>query len=401
MYRSRRDSSNHQSVSQVEVQAVASFIYHAGALLLNRSLLKTAFGFINVFIPIFLYQIFGIQFLGIYILMGLVVVFATPISALMLSRFGVRFLMLLSVPLAVAAVLVLSSDMPKGMMGALFAILLGLHTALYWVPYHVDLALQLRVPHRGVITGWYENILEIVGILTPFVGGILIVLTGFQDSLTFVAIVCALSIFPLYFVHEVYERYEWGYFETFRRLFSKKNRSMVLGYAADGAQTAVATILWPVFIFAVFDDHYAAVGLVTSLSMVAILTLNALMGHVADSVGNQRLIKWGVVLSSTGWFFKAFAVTPFHVFVTDTYHKFGDSIVKLSRDITGYSSAADAGHYIDEYTTIAEMAFRVGKVIILIAAGAIIPFFGIQAVFILTGILTTALVVFKGHLSVK
>jgi hypothetical protein len=309
--------------------------------------------------------------------------------------------MFLSVPFAVAAVLVLSAHISKGLMGALFAVLMGLHTAFYWVPYHVDLALQLRIPHRGVVMGWYENILEIVGILTPFVGGILIVLTGFQDSLAFVAVICALSIIPLYFVHEVYERFEWGYFETFRRLFSVKNRSMVLGYAADGAQTAVATILWPVFIFAVFDDHYAAVGLVTSLSMIAILALNALLGHAADSVGNNRLIKWGVVLSSTGWFFKAFAVTPFHVFITDTYHKFGDSIVKLSRDITGYSSAAEAGHYIDEYTTIAEMAFRTGKVLILILAGIIIPFFGVQAIFIVTGILTTALVVFKGHLSVK
>lgn len=399
MYRSR--GIIRQPVSRVEVKAVASFMYHAGALLLNRSLLKTAFGFINVFVPIFLYQKFGIQFLGIYILLCLVVVFVTPISALLLSRLGVRVLMFMSVPFAVASMLVLSLDIDKGLMGLLFAVCMGIHTALYWVPYHVDLALQLKVSHRGVIMGWYENILEIVSILTPFIGGVLIVLTGFSDSLAFVAIICSLSVVPLYFVHEVYERFEWTYIETFRKLFSKKNRSLFLGYAADGAQTAVATILWPVFIFNVFNSEYAAVGLVTSLSMVAILMLNALMGHIADIVGSQRLIKWGVVLSSTGWIFKAFVASPFHVFVTDTYHKFGDSIVKLSRDISGYSSAAECGHYIDEYTTIAEMSFRLGKVSILILAGIVIPFFGIQAIFIVTGIITTALVVFKGHLSVK
>lgn len=384
-----------------ETKAVASFMYHAGALLLNRSLLKAAFGFINVFIPILLYQTFGITYLGIYILMSLLVVFGTPISALLLARCGVRFLIAASIPFAACAVIILTLPIDQGIAGLLFAVCMGIHTSLYWVPYHVDLAAQLRVPHRGAIMGWYENVLEIVSIVTPFVGGVLIVLTGFNDTLTLVAIVSMLALIPLYFVHEVYERFSWGYFETFRRLFSRKNRSMFIGYAADGAQTAVATILWPVFIFAIFDEHYAAVGLVTSLTMIAIIALNALLGHAADSMGNEKVIKLGVLLSSTGWILKAFVTTPFTAFITETYHKFGDSIVKLSRDITGFSSAAESGHYIDEYSTIAEMSFRTGKVFILIIAGAIIPWFGVPAIFIVTGVLTTALVLFKDRFSVR
>jgi hypothetical protein len=207
-----------------------------------------------------------------------------------------------------------------------------------------------------------------------------------------------LAIIPVFFIEEVYERFSWGYFETFKKLFSYKHRKLLLSYGADGAQMAVATVFWPIFIFTLFDEKYAAVGFITSLSMVFILMLNAWLGHMVEHWGHEKVLKVGTTLEVTGWFMKAFVVTPFHVFVTDTYHKLGDSVIRFSKDFASYRHMADNGHYIDEYTTLAEMSFRLGKIVMLVISAAIIGLFDIRFVFIFTAIVSVLFLLFKDKL---
>lgn len=388
-------------VSKAEAKDIGSFLYHASGLLLNRVILKAAFGFINVFTPIILFQKFGLAMVGVYLLMHAIVIVTTPLSAMLMARVGVRPLIGISVPFAAASIAVLGLDIEQGMQGVLFAITLGLATSLYWVPYHVDLAEELRKRHRGAVVGWYENILEFAAILTPFIGGLMIALTGIQNTALAVATLCLLAIIPVFYIEEVYERFSWGYFETFQKAFSYKHRKILLSYGADGAQMAVATIFWPIFIFFLFDERYAAVGFITSLSMVFILALNAWLGHMVDSWGHAKVLKVGTFLEVTGWFMKAFVVTPFHVFVTDTYHKFGDSVVRLSKDFASYRTMADNGHYIDEYTTLAEISFRLGKMAMLVVSAIIITWLDIRHVFIFTAVISVLFLLFKDKLIIR
>lgn len=388
-------------VSREEAKDIGSFLYHASGLLVNRFILKAAFGFVNVFTPIILYQKFGMAMVGVYIISHAIVILTTPLSAMLLNHTGVRPLIAASVPFAAASIAILGFDMEPGLQGMLFAVTLALTTSLYWVPYHVDLAEELRRRHRGAIIGWYENILEFAAILTPFIGGIMIVLTGVQDTVIVAAVFCLLAIIPVFFIEEVYERFSWGYFETFNKLFDYRNRKMLLSYGADGAQTAVATTFWPVFIFYVFQEKYAAVGFVTSLTMVFILMLNAWLGHMVDKWGHEKVLKIGTYLEISGWFMKAFVATPFHVFVTDTYHKFGDSVIRLSKDFASYRHMAENGHYIDEYTTLAEISFRLGKIVMLIISAAVITAFDIRHVFLFTACVSVLFLLFKDKLIVR
>jgi MFS family permease len=382
------------------IKAIESFSLHAGGLLINRLILKMAFGFIDVFVPILLYQLFGVSVLGVYILVALVVILLTPISAALLSKFGIRSLIAVSIPFASVAVWALSlNDISPSTAGFLFAILFGTHHALYWVPYHVDFVRSLSRGHQGAVLGWYEDLLELVTIATPVIGGVLIVLTGFSDTLLFISLLCLMSLFPIYYVKDMYETFEWGYLETFARLFSHKNRHILVGYAADGAQVAAATVLWPIFLFELLGGRYVVVGIVTTFALLGMLVLNLTIGYLIDKFGPDRLVRWGIVLSLTGWVLKAFVGNPFEVFMVDTYHKFGDAVMRLSRNVTGYNSAAESGHYIDEYTTLSEIAYQMGKVVMLVLAGALLVYVGIRGVFVVTGLISIFLIVFGKHIA--
>jgi MFS family permease len=388
-------------VSKGEARDIGSFLYHASGLLLNRFILKAAFGFINIFTPIILYQKFGMAMIGVYVLTHIIVIVTTPLSAMLLAHMGVRPLIAMSVPFAALAIALIGMDIEHSVLGFLFAISMGLATSLYWVPYHVDLSEQLRRRHRGAVIGWYENILEFATILTPFIGGVMIVLTGIADTTLAIALLCLTAIIPVFFIEEVYERFSWGYLETFQKVFSYKHRKILLSYGADGAQMAVATIFWPIFIFFLFDEKYAAVGFITSLSMVFILVLNAWLGHMVEQWGHARVLKVGTFLEVSGWLMKAFVVTPFHVFVTDTYHKLGDSVIRFSKDFASYRHMADNGHYIDEYTTLAEISFRLGKICMLVISAALIAVFDIRVVFICTAAISVLFLLFKDRLIIQ
>lgn len=399
-YRSR-GRSNQPASPTSSVEVLELFSKHAAGLLTNRLILKLAFGFVNVFIPVLLYQLFGIRVLGIYILISLIIILCTPLSAMLLARIGVRRLMAFSMPFAAMSMWALSLfDISAVAAATLFAILFGIHHSLYWVPYHVNFAESLGTKNRGVALGWYEDLLELFSIATPLVGAILIVVTGFNDTLLFVSLLCMIALLPVYFVHEVYERFSWSYIETFKRLFHWKNRKLLLAYGADGAQLGVTTVLWPIFLFELLGEKYINVGLVTTLSLIAILALNILLGKYIDRYGVEKVMGIGVILSMTGWLTKVFVGTPFDVFIADTYHKFGDSVARLSRNVTGFGGAADSGHFIDEYTTLAEISYQVGKILMFVVAGISLTFFGIRSIFVCAAVASLFLIIFRRHFSV-
>jgi hypothetical protein len=122
MYRTRFVSrlKNITAVSNEEAADIGSFLYHASGLLLNRFILKAAFGFVNVFTPIILYQKFGLSMIGVYILLHLVVILATPVSARLLATVGVRPLIAASVPFSALSIAILGlNGVPDAVQGLL------------------------------------------------------------------------------------------------------------------------------------------------------------------------------------------------------------------------------------------------------------------------------------------
>ena len=195
-----------------------------------------------------------------------------------------------------------------------------------------------------------------------------------------------LALIPFMSLPKTKERFSWGYWETWKEFFSKKRRKVVLAYMGDGAENAVGVIFWPIFIWELLNGNYFEVGALTSLIVGVTIVLQLFVGKFTDIKNKDKLIRYGSIFYALGWIIKIFIATAFQIFITSTYHSLARIFTRTPFDTLYYESAADQGHYVDEYTVIHEMAIQFGKVILLLFALVLAPYFSIQWIFALAAI---------------
>ncbi|MBL7045805.1 MAG: MFS transporter [Parcubacteria group bacterium] len=363
-----------------------SFSQNTRTLYLNRLLMQVAFGVVSIFMPIFFYQEFGGSFAMVALIYALIYLghmFLAPVGAMLFKYISLRMSMLIGVPFALFSLLSLAfwSVNPWTFL-ALHIFFIVIYKVLYWVPYHVDFSLFSDKNARGRQLSVLLNLSSLVAVITPIVGGFFIAKYGFDASFVLAAFFFTLSIPPLFFIPAIREKYEFGYFETFKKLFSKKQRPLFLGYAGDGAQSTVTAVVWPIFIFLIFDGGLTTVGLVTGATFAAIIFIRFLVGDLFDRWSHKKVLTTGSIIIMSGWLIKVFVETAFQVFLVDTYHSVGRAVNRLSLNANMYDHSADNGHYVDEFTTLREMALGVGRILMLALAALFVAFLTIKAAFI-------------------
>ncbi len=376
------------------------------ALLTNRLLFRLGFGLVGVFLPIFFYELFDKSLyilLVIYASIYALGVLWAPISSKLIGSLGIRKMLILSVPPSALSIGALYYSTEYPVISAItFVISIALYRALYWVPYQTDLTKFLVNGKTGTNIAVYTNVLQVMNAATPLIGGLLITAFGFSNVFAFAAVVLFTTLIPAHFIAQIYERYVWGYFETFKHLFAKDNRGLLYAYIADGAQSVVSAVVWPVFIFELLDGNYNSVGFITSLTIIAILVLNVVVGKFIDKIGEDKMLKYSTILATTGWVVKIFVDSAFQIFITDTYHRLGRAANRMSFDSATYEHAADNGHFVDEFTTLKEIALNIGRILMLLAVAALVFYFdNIRIVFIIAAGATLFMVMLNKQLGVK
>jgi len=192
----------------------------------------------------------------------------------------------------------------------------------------------------------------------------------------------------LFFIKDMYEQYSFGYWETFRKLFKKESRPLLIAYASSGMQEAIGVIIWPIFIFSILKGEYLSIGIITALTVAILIVVRFITGTLIDKWGEKKVLRISTLFYTTGWILKVFINTGFHVFLTDTYHNFGRVANKMTFDVAFYDQAADQEHYIDEYTVLRTVALLLGRVVMLLIALPIIAYIGITATFIFAAVAT-------------
>ena len=81
---------------------------------------------------------------------------------------------------------------------------------------------------------------------------------------------------------------------------------MLLSYMADGSQAIIAMVIWPIFIWLVLQGSYQAVGIVSSLIILATIVLRLILGDYVDRFDKKKMLRYGTNVTSptprpNGW----------------------------------------------------------------------------------------------------
>ncbi len=342
------------------------------ALATNRLIDGIAASMVGVFLPIFLYEFFDSSIAVVLLWFLVNVLVKLPfyvLGAKLFSRIGLTRSMVVGtlgvVVFHLSYFFVSQSATQWSILMAIGIAGLLLNGIFYWSPFHIDMANFTSEKKRGSQLGIFYALERLIGVMAPLIAGYVIATFGYQVNFLIGLVITACSLIPLLFLPHFQVTYEFGYVQSFRELFSKRFRAMTFSMMAFGAENMVGVVIWPIFLFTMFGGNYLDVGLFTTVLVVVGLILELIVGKQTDRFSATRLLKVGTGINALGWVWKGLTDTVTGVFAAATFHSFGTIFLRTPMDALMYEQAADAGHYIDEYTVLREMALSIGRVSML------------------------------------
>src|SRR3989344_2021095 len=350
---------------------------HAAALptlALNRLLAYAASSIIGLFLPIFLFDFFHRSFQAVLLFYLVDQLLKLPFyvpGAKIFSKIGLKKSMMigvlgLSVFYFMFFLLGQNTPVSPFILMGIGLVALMFTSTLYWSPFHIDFAEFSSKEKRGRQISALFVLQHIIGVIGPIVSGALIVLYGYSTTfvLGFFLVLC--SLLPLYFLPAKSVQYEFGYWQSFRELFSIRFRPMSISMMAFGAENTIGILVWPIFLYMLFEGDYLNIGFFSAFIIITTLLFQIFIGKETDKVSAKRMLHIGTGLYALGWVWKGLVQTVTGVFAASTFHSFGSIFLQTPMDALTYEQAADAGHYIDEYTVLREMSLNIGRIFIII-----------------------------------
>lgn len=366
------------------------------ALASNRLLAFAASSIVGVFLPIFLYEFFDLSIAFVLLWYSIAIAFKLPFAvpaAQIFSRIGLVPSMIvgtLGIMVFYWVFYLLDAGSllhPYLLMGiGIFGLMIV--SSFYWSPFHIDFAQLSSKQKRGRSVAKLYALQQVVEVLAPILAGWVIVQYGFKLNFFLGLLLAATSLVPLIFLPPFRVKYEFSFLESFRQLFSKRFGFMTLSMMAYGAENIVGVVVWPIFLFIVFEGRYLEIGAFAAILVIIGCILELVVGKQTDRFSAARLLKFGSGMYALGWVWKGLVESVTGVLAASTFHNFGSILRRTPMDTLMYEQAADSGHYIDEYTVLRELALDIGRVLMLLFLIVVTAFFPIGASFFVAAIVS-------------
>src|SRR4030042_4730933 len=235
----------------------------------HRIIRDTGWGLIGIFEVIFLFELLGgiKPVLLIFLAVSALYFLFLPLWARLLKFFSMHVLLALGTGLLFLQGLTFYFLAQETKIVWAFIILLVLFNVFerlcYWIPYHVDFSRFVDTHHKGRRLSYLSIVISLIGIILPVFSAFVINKFSFDALFIFASLVVLVAILPAFFIPRTRENYSFGYGESFRKLLSKRHVKTNLAYFADGFQSGIGFIVWPIFIFMLLKGEYLSVGLVS------------------------------------------------------------------------------------------------------------------------------------------
>lgn len=290
-------------------------------LYLNVGIMDFAVAAMGLYVPIYLYTL-GYrlwQIMAFYLVVYVVYVLIAPLGARYVGRHGYEKSILIA-SLAYAAHFVTLFSIPQWPDAWwLAAVLFAIQKAWYWPAYHADFGNFSYSGDRGSEVGGLVALDQVVYIIGPLVGGIIIKFMGFPVLFGVAIVLILLSNVPIFMTTEKVRQFRLAYREPFAYLAAPKHRRQLFAYLGFGEE-ALAMTVWPIFIFLVVSDFIAIGSLVAAATLVTSIT-TLFVGKLFDHGQKQRVIAVSTILYAVVWLVRTLARAGGSVFVIDSLQR--------------------------------------------------------------------------------
>lgn len=376
-------------------------------LYISRSIVYFSNGFFSMFFPIFLYTTFEenlTSLLLFYFIGAILCIILYPFSTKHIEKFNLKNSLFIATIANVLFLLTMSVTTTENIHNMIIVamIFLTIFRMFYWLPYHTVFTRFSDQENRMREVSTFMATMHIISIITPLIAGVIIAKTSYQTLFITGLCVYACSLIPLISLSDVYEKYSWTYTETWKNLFAKKYRPAMIAYFADGIESGVGIVIWPIFVYSILNGDYVSIGAISAATISITVLLELFIGKYADKKKNKKeILKVNSILYALGWVAKIFIITGFHIFIIDAYHKITNALSKGTLEAITYDISADQGHYVDEFTVLKELALNSGRALLYGSTIIIASFVSIEWTFLIAAIATLSVNTIRLQKSVK
>lgn len=279
---------------------------------ISLALRAFALSLVGLFIPIYLHLEIGYtlqETLFFYLMYTILFAIFSPISALFAKNFGAKHAVLFSLPFYILYLLILFSLKSFKIPLVLVSIFPAVAVSFYWMGMHLIFHHSSHHKRRGEECGKRRAMMVLGGIISPFIGGILIIVLGFKILFLIASAILLLSGAILFLSKEEHPKYDF----SLRAVLNKEHWKNSLFFISRGAGVAANDFLWPLFIFAILGS-YLSLGIVGTILAGVSGILVWFVGKYSDHQNKHRILRWITPFESLSWFLKAFVNTSSHVF---------------------------------------------------------------------------------------
>ena len=360
-------------------------------LFMAKGLLQgAATAILSIFLPIFLYQVSGGLFVVVgayYAAISLIYVLTLAPAMKLVNRIGFSHALAIGAVFAVIMGIFLFKLEDTNLhfyMLPLMAAMVG-YWLFHWVPFQVDFILFSSLETRSQKVSLSMATTAILVVVGPLLAAVIVIQAGYKALFGLVMILMTIAAFSYLLVPESRTKFTWSIPHTWRQLFSRKHRNVIVGEYANGAETVVNIIVWPIFLYEILDGDLLEIGAVSTIVVAVTVGVQLLLGKYLDThVGSlEKTLKMGSSLYAIGWIVKIFVLSTLQVFLVGLYHNLVRIFTRTPFLSILYDRSAEQGNYVDEITVLREMAQHLGRASSLILIALLSIFIPIEWTFVI------------------
>ncbi len=332
-----------------------------------QTLRVAAISMMSGFSSVYMYKlgyslVFIMGFWAIYFLSKVIL---SPFAGIFISRFGTTASTMLSNVLYLPAIILLSLAPKLGLTAlVLYGVFLSLSVSLHELCYLVDFSRVKSIEHAGKEIGFMNILEKIVVTISPIIGGFVALLFNVQVTMWMAGFILALAGLPLLRIKNQSEKHHSFTIQGFPWRLAL---SSLISRCAIGFDVISSSTVWGLFVAIILlpnagNGIYAALGVLSSVTVVAAIITSAVFGRLIDGSKGRDLLKVGVVINVLVHLSRTLVSTPAGAVGVNVINEVASSAQGMTF-MRGMFDIADTLGYRITYLVISEVMKNLGSVI--------------------------------------